>query len=134
MSFKLKISIFLSIMLLALSGCNIAQVYNVPHQSIVTDKADKQVTDKDIYKSIVRAGAGLGWIVKRVKPGIAEASLHLRSHIAIVTIEYNKNDYSITYKESTDLRYDPTAKTIHSNYNGWIQNLNRAIQVQLSLI
>ena len=34
--------------------------------------------------------------------------------------------------DSSNLQYD--GKTIHSNYNGWIQNLDKAIRTQLTLL
>ena len=43
----------------------------------------------------------------------------------------NKN-YSINYKDSTNLDYDGT--NIHRNYNGWIANLDRAIKTQLATL
>ena len=52
--------------------------------------------------------------------------------MAKVDINYNTKTYSITYKDSSDLDYDGTK--IHKNYNGWIQNLDNAIKVQLSAI
>ena len=134
MSFKLKISILASLIILTFSGCGTAAVYNVPNQPIVANNTERAVENKDVYKAILRAGAGLGWNVKKIKPGIAEATLYLRTHVAIVTIKYNTTDYSITYKTSTNLNYDESDKTIHTNYNGWIQNLDRAIKTQLTLI
>ena len=131
MSFKLKISILASLMLLTFTGCGTGAVYNVPDQPVV---ANKTVEDKDIYQAILRASNGLGWNVKKIKSGVAEASLHLRTHIAIVTIKYSTTDYSITYKTSTNLNYDESTKTIHTNYNGWIQNLDKAIKTQLTLL
>jgi hypothetical protein len=50
--------------------------------------------------------------------------------VAVVDIKYNTKTYSIIYKSSQNLDYD--GKNIHSNYNGWIQRLNQAIQSQLS--
>ena len=38
-------------------------------------------------------------------------------------------DYSITYKESTNLDY--MNGQIHRNYNGWIENLDRDIRANL---
>ena len=38
----------------------------------------------------------------------------------------------ITYKDSINLDAG-TDGTIHKNYNGWIQNLNKGIVTQLSL-
>jgi len=50
--------------------------------------------------------------------------------MAQVDIKYSTIAYSITYKDSSNLKYDGTK--IHSNYNGWIQNLDKAIKIQLS--
>lgn len=66
------------------------------------------------------------------KPGVLEGTLNLRSHMAKIEIQYNNNSYSILYKDSSNLNYDGTK--IHSNYNGWIQNLQKAIQVQLNTL
>lgn len=49
--------------------------------------------------------------------------------MAQVDIPYNAKAYSIQYKNSANLKYDGVS--IHSNYNGWVQNLDRAIQSRL---
>ena len=90
---------------------------------------DKQVTLHDVEKAIVRAGAGLGWQMRPVDPGVMEGTLYLRKHVAVVNITYDTRTFSIKYKDSTNLNYDGT--NIHSNYNGWIENLSRGIQTQL---
>jgi hypothetical protein len=58
------------------------------------------------------------------------ATLDLRTHHAVVEIAYNAKSYSIAYKESNNLNYD--GKSIHRNYNGWIHNLQNAINVELN--
>jgi hypothetical protein len=50
----------------------------------------------------------------------------------VVDIPYSAKSYSITYKSSSNLNYDGT--TIHSNYNGWVQNLHKAINTQLNTL
>ena len=45
-------------------------------------------------------------------------------------IPYSTARYSITYKSSENLQ--AANGTIHKNYNGWIQNLTRGINAQLS--
>lgn len=110
-----------------LGGCRSAAIYNVQASPVV---ANKKVTMDDMQKAIVRAGAGLGWQMKAVKPGEILGTLHLRTHVAVVDIRYNTKEYSITYKDSTNLDYDGT--NIHKNYNGWIQNLDNGIRVQIT--
>ena len=58
------------------------------------------------------------------------ATLNLRTHVAVTEITYNEQVFSILYVDSTNLQYDGTS--IHKNYNGWIQNLERAISQQPS--
>jgi hypothetical protein len=112
-------------------GCRTAQVYNV-EKSPVTLYGDNQATMEQVEKAIFRAGAGLGWKIKTVSPGVMVGSLAVRRHVAIVDITYNTQEYNITYKDSTALKYDGTS--IHSNYNGWVQNLDKAISAQLSTL
>ena len=116
---------------LAFFGCGTPPIYNVNNNTIV---ADKKVTMEDVEKAIIRAGGGLGWIIKKEKEGVLKGTLVLRTHTAVVSITYNTQEYSINYVSSVNLDYNPETNTIHSNYNGWIQNLNKNIQVQLSLL
>jgi len=114
---------------LILAGCRSNPVLNIENAPITI--AAKH-SSADIKKAIVRAGAGLGWNMKAKKSGHIVATLYLREHVAIVDIKYSNKSYSITYKDSTNLNYDGT--NIHKNYNGWVTNLNRQIQAQLTSI
>jgi len=114
-------------------GCGAAQIYNVNNNTISLS-ADQQVRMVDVEKAIIRAGAGLGWVMKKVADGQIQGTLTLRKHIATVIIKYNTEEYSINYLDSTNLDYNSAENTIHSQYNVWVQNLNKAVQVQLSLI
>jgi hypothetical protein len=88
----------------------------------------KPSTD-EIRQAIVRAGAGLGWEMKPDRPGHITGRLALRTHVAVVDIDYTQTEYSIKYRESTNL--DHSDGKIHRNYNGWIQNLDKGIKTQL---
>lgn len=114
---------------LMLAGCRSNPVLNIENAPITIDAKH---SSKDIKKAIVRAGAGLGWNMKAKKSGHIVATLYLREHVAIVDIKYSKKSYNITYKSSQNLNYDGT--NIHKNYNGWVTNLNRQIQAQLTSI
>ena len=105
---------------------------------------------EDVQKAIIRAGSGLGWNISPVEPGHATGTLYLRKHMAKVDIRYDLKGYSITYNDSSNLNFEPagtetsdpatgetqksTTGTIHSNYNGWVQNLDNAIRVQLGTL
>jgi hypothetical protein len=122
--------ILASTLALLIVGCRSAPVYNVSDQAVASSKSN--LTLDDVSMAIIRAGGALGWEMKETKPGHILGTLHLRTHVAIVDVNYTTKSYSITYKDSTNLDYDGT--NIHSNYNGWIQNLQKGIQTQLNLL
>ena len=121
--------IVLAGVLLVLGGCRSNPVMNVDDAAIVINQNH---TERDIKKAIITASQSLGWQMKEQKPGVLEGKLFLRKHVAVIGIHYDKTKYSIKYKDSTNLNYDGV--NIHSNYNGWIQNLHRGIQTQLSTL
>ena len=121
--------LIVAVVVLLAAGCRTAELYNVPSSPVTGTRA---VSMEDVEMAIKRAGAGLGWQIVPKSPGKAEGILVLRDHRAVVDITYDTKVYSIMYKDSSNLQYD--GKTIHSNYNGWIQNLDKAIRTQLSLL
>jgi hypothetical protein len=110
------------------AGCAMTQpVLDISQAPIAANKPNPSMDD--VRQAIVRAGSTLGWQMNPDKPGHITGRLLLRTHIAVVDIDYTPKAYSIKYRESTNLDYD--AGKIHRNYNGWIQNLDKAIKVQL---
>jgi hypothetical protein len=77
---------------------------------------------------IRRAGAGLGWRMEPQAPGLVRGTLNLRAHQAVVDIPYDTQRFSIRYVSSSNLDYD--GRSIHRNYNSWVQNLQNAIVAQ----
>jgi hypothetical protein len=131
MSHKLP-SILVASLFLALIGCRGASpIYNISSSPVVSNKT---ATVDDVQKAILRAGATLGWQMAQQEAGKVEGVLVLRNHRAVVDIAYDARNYSIKYKDSSNLNYAPEAQTIHNNYNGWIQNLDKAIRAQLSMM
>jgi len=126
------IAIIFAVLLISLTSCRTNPVQNVADQSIMTNEA--KYTETDVKKSIIRAGVALGWAMNAKQPGHIVATLNIRAHMAQVDIKYNMKTYSITYKDSSNLNYDDQSSEIHSNYNGWIQNLDRGIKAQLTSI
>ena len=112
-------------MVLLLVACRTADLYNVQN----APGASKAVSMADVETAIRRAGHGLGWQITPQGPGRAEGTLALREHRAVVDITYDTKSYSIKYKDSTNL--DASDGQIHKNYNGWIQNLDKAISREL---
>jgi len=115
--------------LLLLTACRTAPIYNV-HDAAIPSSQKAPITMNEIEGAIVRAGAGLGWTMSVVAEGHIVATLNIRSHQAVVDINYDERDYSINYKSSYNLKYNGTK--IHSQYNNWIRNLTQAINAQVA--
>jgi len=122
----LKLSALLLFSSLVMTGCGSAKIYNVQQHKISHKKSSETV-----YQAIKSGGQSLGWKINKIKPGVAQGKLYLRTHVAVVRINYTNSSYSIRYVSSQNLKYDAKKQTIHSNYNGWIQNLEKAIDVRL---
>jgi hypothetical protein len=90
------------------------------------------LTIDDVGKAIQNGGNSLGWAMEQKYEGLIIGTLNIRTHMAQVKIPYSSTSYSIIYKDSTNLKYDAEKKTIHSNYDGWIQNLNNQIRARLA--
>ena len=114
---------------LALGACRAAPLYNVSSATMATPP---NATMAQVTEAIKLAGSGLGWQMIDKGPGEIEGRLNLRDHIAVTNITFDTKQFSIFYKDSTKLDYD--GKLIHKNYNGWVQNLERAILAQATAI
>lgn len=113
----------------ALAACTAVPIRNVS-SAPVTTASGKALTDDQVKGAIIRAGSALGWQMKEMGSGKLGATLNLRKHEAVIEIPYSRTGYSINYKSSTGL--DESGGNIHKNYNGWIENLTRGINAQLS--
>ncbi|WP_373034008.1 hypothetical protein [Sulfurovum sp.] len=122
----LKLGALLLITSLMTTGCGTGPIYNVQYSKI-----DNQKSSAAVYQAIKEGGQSLGWKITKIKPGVAEGKLYLRTHLAVVRINYSSSAYSINYVRSENLNYNAETKKIHTNYNGWIQNLEKAIDVRL---
>jgi hypothetical protein len=112
-----------------LAGCTTAPILNVSNTAVTT-ASGKSLSQDQVRAAILRAGAALGWQMRDEGPGMMVGTLNLRKHTAVVEIPYSARSYSVKYRSSVNL--DEKGGMIHKNYNGWIQNLTRGIDSQLS--
>ena len=125
------IALFLAAAALIFAGCSHNQpIYNV-EKAPITGPGGKALSMKEVQQAIMRAGTQLGWQMKPERPGRISGQIALRTHLAVVDIEHDAKTYSIKYRDSSNL--DAADGTIHKNYNGWIQNLEKAIRVQAGM-
>lgn len=116
-------------LVLALAACAAKPILNVKDSPIPT-KTGQVLQASQVRQAILTAGVGLGWKIVDVKPGLLEGTLRLREHTAVVDIPYDTKNYSIVFKSGINL--GEKDGQIHKNYNGWVQNLDRGIGVELA--
>lgn len=118
--------------LLAMIGCRAGgQVYEVKDAPVQT-ASGKSLTLEQVQKAIIDAGIKQTWIMTPIKPGQMLGEYNVQSHQIHVLIPYTTKNYSILYKDSSNLRYDPEKRTIHVNYAKWIERLDNEIRMRLS--
>jgi uncharacterized protein (DUF39 family) len=117
---------------LAFAGCGTIQpVQNVEKAPIILPPG-KTVNMTQVTTAIMRAGTRLGWQMQPEAPGRISGRIALRAHSAVIDVEHDTKTYSIKYRDSTNL--DAKDGMIHRNYNGWIQNLDKNIRAELTLL
>ncbi len=120
--------------LVVAAGCRGGgQIYEVKEAAVQT-ATGKDASQDQVQKAIIEAGVRLGWVMAVAKPGEIVGTLNVRSHTAIVTIPFSSKNYSILYKDSTNLKYNADKHTIHENYTGWIQRLDNEIRARLTAV
>ncbi|EAA8386706.1 hypothetical protein OZ379_000692 [Salmonella enterica] len=109
----------------ALAGCaRTAPIDNI--QSTVSAGH----TEAQVKNAILKAGAQRQWIMNDAGPGVIKARQQNRDHIVEVRITYSATGYSIKYDSSLNLL--ASGGKIHKNYNRWVRNLDKDIQINLA--
>ncbi len=84
--------------------------------------------------AIVRASSGLGWELK--EESVNQLKLHYNKqgkHLVNIAVDYDATGFTIRYLDSVNLNHsvgDDGALRIHPNYNRWVRNLIKQINVQ----
>ena len=115
--------VVLAIGMLAADACRTAPVRQVPRSPLA---GSPTITQQEVSETIWAAGRREGWRVLEVAPGKLRAEKSLRTHRALVEIDYDTTGYSITLIESDNLLYD--GHRIHKTYNLWIEKLQASIE------
>lgn len=108
-------------------------IENLPNNPIQT-VSGKVPTQEHLKRAIMTAAILKNWSLEDKEPGMFLATLDVRGkHKIMVSIKYTPENYSLTYHDSVNMRYtkDGESETIHPNYNRWVQDLRKAIQIEL---
>jgi hypothetical protein len=128
---EIRAAIIGAVVVLGLGACTVAPIYSVT-DAPTTTPSGKALQASQVRQAIITAGAALGWRMVDAGPGHLEGVLHLREHTAVVDIPYSATKYSIQFKSGENLK--AADGTIHKNYNGWVQNLDRGIRSALATL
>jgi len=114
----------LATVLTACGGCHstVLEVRNEPFLAVSKNADLNRITEK-----IAEAGYRRKYEMKVIAPGHIEAVFVKRDIRAVMDIKYTTEHFSITYKDSSGLGYDPADNTINSHYNRWVKNLKSDI-------
>ncbi|HGV3452137.1 TPA: hypothetical protein ACTW9I_000336 [Raoultella planticola] len=109
----------------ALAGC----ARTAPVEQIQTTVGAGH-TEAQVKQAILRAGVQRQWIMSQTAPGAIAAHQQARDHVVEVRINYSASGYSIHYVSSSNML--ASGGKIHKNYNRWVHNLDKDIQVNLA--
>ncbi|EIY5065473.1 lipoprotein [Klebsiella quasipneumoniae] len=109
----------------ALAGCARTAPIDQVNTTVSAGHTAAQVKD-----AIIKAGAQREWIMSDAGPGVIKGHLQNRDHVADIKINYSATSYSIVYVSSLNLM--AANGKIHRNYNRWVHNLDKDIQVTLA--
>jgi hypothetical protein len=130
--------IFLVLLLLFTSGPLLAapKVVNLTDVPVPASLDGSTLSKADVRKAIITAVKDREWIPvinPKNKDSSIIASILVRGrHYVEVDITYSQTSYSITYRNSREMKYNEEKGTIHKKYNQWINLLSNAIQAELS--
>lgn len=96
----------------------------------------KSIAEEKIAVAIKAGMQKREWQVQSERPGYILATLHIRSHVVELDINYTSQQIDIKYRTSSNLRYSEKngVKTIHRNYNKWFSNLDKDIRNEIAIL
>ncbi|ANI80867.1 hypothetical protein [Kosakonia oryzae] len=109
----------------ALTGC--ARTTSIHNINTPVSAGHSQA---QVRAAILKAGQQRQWIMTDAGPGVIKGRMQSRDHVAEIRINYSANSYSINYENSLNLK--ASDGKIHKNYNRWVNNLDKDIQLNLS--
>jgi hypothetical protein len=108
----------------------------INHDAVQAVRASGQpASAEQIRAAMQTAGAARGWQITPAGNGKALAVLNVRGkHSISADISYAAGRYSITYRDSSNMNYEPGegAGKIHPKYNAWVQTLIDDTRMQLA--
>lgn len=106
-------------------------VRDIVDQEVPALKDGTRMTPEAVEKAILEACAHRKFQAEVVEPGLITARWVHGSHSFEVSIPYNETSYSIRYKDSQRMDYNPARNRIDSAYNDYVAGLAEHIDAGL---
>jgi hypothetical protein len=100
----------------------------------VASNSGRALTTEEVKQAIMAAAGAKNWSIAHQADGKLQAILNVRNkHTIVVEIAYAKEHYSLTYKDSTNMKFSQQDghSVIHPFYNKWVQDFKDAIRREL---
>lgn len=118
----------------ATAGRASVPVINYENVSI-TNAAGQPATAEEIRRAFEFAAALRGWQIAHSRPGQMVATYTKQGkHTVSTDISYSPGKYSIKYRDSVNMRYEPAGEgqgLIHPHYNKWVEFLSNDARAAL---
>lgn len=127
---KTAISIFCLALILSLTACvpiPLQNYDNIPALGFQNQSLDM----KQIERAIYIGAYNQGWSTVRVASGHIVATHIEAPRQVVVDILFDTHSYSINYKSSQDMNFDPATGKIDPRYNRWTADLRDSINTAL---
>ena len=103
-------------------------VKDIVDQEVPALKDGTRISYREIEKAILDACARRKFKATVVEPGVITARWEHRGHSFDVTIPFNDKSYSIHYKDSERMDYNPVRNRIDDAYNEYVAALSEHIE------
>ena len=110
-----------------------ARIVNLENLAI-PDRTDGTGFSLDEVRTLIMNGCTKRqWQPEYEGDSVVTCSILVRGrHFVEVEILFSEVDFSIYYRDSDQMDYDPATQEIHRKYNGWVKNLRVMIEQQFS--
>lgn len=101
---------------------------------VITTGSGKPPTAEQVKQAFIAGGNARRWTFSEPGSNQLIGSLSWGSHTLLVTIAYTPQSYSITYRDSINLKYgmEDGKPVIHPRYNTYVQELMTRFRIELS--
>lgn len=123
---SISLGLFILLSTLFLTACSRME----PIKNINGQKVPSGLSAKQVSSAIFQACNYREWNCREVSSDEIKASYTSHGHVAVVSVKYSADMYSINYLASDNLM--GKNGNINRNYNRWVNNLNHDIQSYLS--